>query len=166
MLLARGMGGWSSPPCAISTRATPWELKSSPSWWRRAGKNGGAPGVADRVRFIQGDLFTNDFSQAVVVSLYLGHGANLGLRARLVRGLKPGAGWCRTHSCMGEWTADKLFDVRKVYLDVYSERFNEFRTNPTVPDFRNSGWPDHDVLSEWIVAAPVAMEFSMEFPLH
>jgi SAM-dependent methyltransferase len=120
-------------------------------------ENAAQAGVADRVRFIQGDLFTNDFSQPSVVSLYLGHGANLDLRAQLVRNLKPGARVVSHQFGMGEWTADKLLDVRTVVLGMYGEMYNEFKTNPDVPDFDSTGRGDtHDVLSEWIVPAPVS----------
>jgi SAM-dependent methyltransferase len=114
-------------------------------------------GVTNRVQFIQGDLFTNDFSQASVVVLYLGHGANLDLRAQLVRSLKPGTRVVSHQFGMGEWTADKLLDVRTIVLGMYGEMFNEFKTNPDVPDFDNTGSrASHDVLSAWIVPAPVA----------
>jgi SAM-dependent methyltransferase len=114
-------------------------------------------GVANRVQFIQGDLFTNDFSQASVVVLYLGHGANLDLRAQLVRNLKPGMRVVSHQFGMGEWTADKLLDVRTILLGMYGEQENEFKTNPDAPDFDSTGSrASHDVLSEWIVPAPVA----------
>lgn len=114
-------------------------------------------GVADRVQFIQGDLFTNDVSPASVVVLYLGHGANIDLRAQLVRTLKPGTRVVSHQFGMGEWTPDKLLDVRTILLGMYGEMYNEFRANPDVPDFDSTGSrASHDVLSAWIVPAPVA----------
>ena len=114
-------------------------------------------GVANRVQFIQGDLFTNDFSQASVVVLYLGHGANLDLRAKLVSTLKPGSRVVSHQFGMGEWPTDKVLDVRTPYFGMYGEMFNEFKTNPDVPDFDSMGSRrDHDVLSEWLIPAPVA----------
>jgi SAM-dependent methyltransferase len=114
-------------------------------------------GVSDRVQFIQGDLFTNDISPASVVVLYLGHTPNIDLRARLVRTLKPGARVVSHKFGMGEWPADKLLDVRTIYLGMYGVAVNEFRTNPDVPDFDSTGSrASHDVLSVWVVPAPVA----------
>lgn len=114
-------------------------------------------GVAERVQFIHGDLFTNDFSAASVVVLYLGHRANLDLRAQIVRTLKPGARVVSHQFGMGEWAADKTLDVRTALLGMYGERFNEFKTNPDVPDFDNLGSrANHDVLSMWMVPAAVA----------
>ena len=46
--------------------------------------------VADRVEFIQGDMFAADIREATVVTLYVGHGGNLRLRSKLLRDLKPG----------------------------------------------------------------------------
>jgi hypothetical protein len=114
-------------------------------------------GVADRGEFIQGDLFTNDFSEASVVVLYLGHAANLDLRARLVQTLKPGARIVSHKFGMGEWPADKELDVRTAYLGMQSEMRNPFTDNPDVPDFGSNGrYFGHDFLSVWIVPAPVA----------
>jgi ubiquinone/menaquinone biosynthesis C-methylase UbiE len=48
-------------------------------------------GVADRLKFIQQDLFEMDFSEASVVALYLLPSLNLKLRPKLLRDLKPGA---------------------------------------------------------------------------
>jgi len=114
-------------------------------------------GVSGRVEFIHGDLFTNDFSLASVVVLYLGQRANLDLRAQIVRTLKPGARVVSHQFGMGEWTADKTLDVRTVLLGMYGERHNEFKDNPDVPDFDSTpGRANHDMLSVWNVPAPVA----------
>ena len=114
-------------------------------------------GVSDRVEFIHGDLFTNDFSAASVVVLYLGHGANLGLRAQIIRTLQPGARVVSHGFGMGEWTKDKTLDVRTPFLGMHSESFNEFRGNPDVPDFdERRDRANHDTLAAWIVPAPVA----------
>ena len=56
----------------------------------KATENAKAAGVADRVRFITADLFTVDFSEATVVTLYLLQSINERLRPKLVRELKPG----------------------------------------------------------------------------
>ncbi len=114
-------------------------------------------GVADRVQFIQGDLFATDFSAASVLVLYLGQSPNLDLRARILRTLKPGARVVSHGFGMGEWTKDKTLDVRTPHLGMYSEMFNQFRTNPDVPDYDDTGSrASHDTLAEWVVPAPVA----------
>jgi SAM-dependent methyltransferase len=132
-------------------------IELNPQLVRESQEKATQAGVADRVQFIQGDLFTNDISPASVVVLYLGHTPNLDLRARLLRTLKPGARVVSHKFGMGEWRADKLLDVRTAHLGMYSEVYNEFKTNPEVPDFDETGRPDlHDVLSVWKVPAPVA----------
>ncbi len=132
-------------------------IEINPQFIRESRENAAQAGVAGRVEFIQGDLFTNDFSQASVVVLYLGHGANLDLRAQLVRTLKPGTRIVSHQFGMGEWPADKLLDVRTILLGMYGEMYNEFRINPDVPEFDSTGSrASHDVLSAWMVPAPVA----------
>ena len=87
-------------------------IEINPQLVREGREDAAKAGVAGRVDFFQGDLFTNDFSEASVVVLYLGHGANLDLRATLVRKLKPGARVVSHQFGMGEWVKDKTLDVR------------------------------------------------------
>lgn len=114
--------------------------------------------VADRVEFIQGDLFAADVSEATVVALFLGHQPNINLRPKLLRVLKPGARVVSHQFGMGEWQTDKTLTVRTVFLGMYSERWNPFSENPQVPDY--SGNEMHfgtsDRISMWIVPAQVA----------
>ena len=132
-------------------------IEANPQLVRESREKAAQAGVADRVQFIQGDLFTNDVSPASVVVLYLGHSANIDLRAQLIRTLKPGARVVSHQFSMGEWTADKVLDVRAPYFGMYGEMYNEFKANPEVPDFHGSeSGPSHDVVSAWIVPAPVA----------
>jgi len=114
-------------------------------------------GVSERTEFIQGDLFTNDFSQASVVFLYLGHAANLDLRSKLVRTLKPGARIVSHQFGMGEWPPDKELDVRTPYLGMVGMQLNSFAMNPNVPDFgANREFFMRATVSMWIVPAPIA----------
>ena len=57
---------------------------------REANENAKAAGVTDRVRFITGDLFTADISEATVVTLYLTPSLNTRLLPKLNKELKPG----------------------------------------------------------------------------
>jgi len=114
-------------------------------------------GVADRVAFIQGNLFTTDVSDATVVVLYLGWGANLELRSALLQQLKPGTRIVSHQFGMGEWQVDKKLTVRTPLLGMYSERHNSFASNRDTPDYRipfeQAG---QNILSGWIVPARVA----------
>jgi SAM-dependent methyltransferase len=59
--------------------------------------------VADRVRFIEGDLFTTDLSDATVVTLYLSPGINRELEPKLKRELRAGARIVSHQFGMGTW---------------------------------------------------------------
>ena len=56
---------------------------------KEANENLKSSGVADKVRFIEGDLFQQDLSRATVITLYLLPALNLKLRPTLLK-LKPG----------------------------------------------------------------------------
>jgi ubiquinone/menaquinone biosynthesis C-methylase UbiE len=71
---------------------------------RRTAEEGG---VADRVRFIEGNLFEADISEATVVMLYLSPSINLDLEPRLRRQLKPGARIVSHQFPIGRWETDR-----------------------------------------------------------
>jgi SAM-dependent methyltransferase len=75
-------------------------------------------GVTDRVRFEVNDLFDANIRDATVVALYLLPEANLRLRPRLLRELKPGTRVVSHSFAMGDWKPDKemLVDGVHVYL--------------------------------------------------
>ena len=77
-----------------------------------------AAGVSHLVQFIQGDLFTADFSAATVVALYLGPSLNERIKPRLLRELRPGTRVVSHVYDMLGWTADQRVDVdgRWVFL--------------------------------------------------
>ena len=86
----------------------------------QARENARKAGVADRVQFLQQDLFQADISEATVVTLYLLPPLNLKLRPRLFNDLKPGTRVVSHAFHMGDWEPDQELDVegRKVYLWV------------------------------------------------
>jgi len=63
-------------------------------------------GVADRTSFRQADLFEVDFSDASVVTLYLGEGINLKLAPRLAH-LKAGTRVVSNRFDLGSWQPDR-----------------------------------------------------------
>jgi precorrin-6B methylase 2 len=77
-------------------------------------------GVQDRVRFIVADLFKEDFSEATVVTLYMGQDVNLRLRPKLLRELKPGTRIASYTFDMGEWKPDNAtsFGMEDAYFWV------------------------------------------------
>jgi SAM-dependent methyltransferase len=70
-----------------------------------ARRNAERAGVADKVTIIQGDIFSEDFSPASVVTLYLLPDLNQQLRPQLLR-MKPGTRVVSHLWDMGEWEPD------------------------------------------------------------
>ena len=67
-------------------------------------------GVTDKVRFIQGDLFEADLSQATVITLFLLPQINEKLRPKILD-LKPGTRVVSNSFTMDEWEADQTETV-------------------------------------------------------
>lgn len=74
-------------------------------------------GVADKVTFIEGDLFEQDLSKATVITLYLLPAINLKLRPTLLK-LKPGTRIVSHAFDMGDWKPERTetVDGRLVYF--------------------------------------------------
>lgn len=80
--------------------------------------NAQAAKVTDKVRFMTGDLFKSDFSEASVVTLYLLPQVNAALRPQLWRQLRLGTRVVSHDFDMGdEWPPEKseLIDGRRLY---------------------------------------------------
>lgn len=75
-------------------------------------ENARAAGVADRIRFLNQDLFVTDVSDAAVVMLFLSPGLNLKLRPKLLRELKPGARIVSHWHDMGDWKPQQTVRVQ------------------------------------------------------
>jgi precorrin-6B methylase 2 len=75
-------------------------------------ENARAAGVADRIRFLNQDLFVTDVSDAAVVMLFLSPGLNLKLRPKLLRELKPGARIVSHWHDMGDWEPQQTVRVQ------------------------------------------------------
>jgi Methyltransferase domain len=75
-------------------------------------------GVAERVKFLEQDLFKTDLSQATVITMYLLPSVNLKLRPTLLN-LKPGTRIVSHDFDLGDWQPDRKTTVRKnVFLWV------------------------------------------------
>lgn len=68
-------------------------------------------GVAGRTRFVQGDLFEHDFSDADAVTLFLLPELNRRLRPRLLEQLEPGTRVVSHEHRMGGWQPDETVRV-------------------------------------------------------
>src|SRR5262245_54612334 len=72
-----------------------------------ARENARKAGVADRVKFIEGDLFDADIKDATVMTLYLLPEVNLRLRPKLLSDLKPGTRIVSHNYDMGDWKPEQ-----------------------------------------------------------
>jgi SAM-dependent methyltransferase len=70
---------------------------------REANENARKAGVTHLVKFIEGDIFDADISEATVVTLYLLPAVNLQLRPKLLRELRPGTRIVSHNYDMGDW---------------------------------------------------------------
>ena len=68
--------------------------------------------VTDRVRFVEGDLFTADISEATLVTIYLSPGVNARLESKLRTQLRPGTRIVSHQFTIGTWTPDKTMAAR------------------------------------------------------
>lgn len=93
-------------------------IELDPALVKAANERARKAGVADRVTFLQADLFKTDLSEATVVTLYLSDSINFRLRPKLLRELKPGARVVSHRFDMRDWVPDERRDVdgRQVFL--------------------------------------------------
>lgn len=78
-----------------------------PTRIQEANDNARAQGVTGKVEFRQADLFTSDFSDASVITLYLLDSLNEKLRPKLLAELKPGTRIVSHAFRMGDWEPEE-----------------------------------------------------------
>ncbi len=74
-------------------------------------------GVTDKVKFVNGDIFATDFSQATVLTMYLLPSLNVRLRPTVLD-MKPGTRVVSHAFNMAEWEPDETADIegRQAFL--------------------------------------------------
>ena len=82
-------------------------------------ENATKAGVNDRVQFKQADLFTMNFADADVITLYLLPALNVRLRPRLLDELKPGTRIASHAFNMGDWEPDDRAEVGDPEKSIY-----------------------------------------------
>lgn len=88
-------------------------------------ENARRAGVANRVKFVEANLFKTNFRRATVVMLYLSPGVNLKLRPRLLKQLKPGTRIVSHDFDMGDWKPEqtiKLVDATLYFWTVPAKK--------------------------------------------
>jgi hypothetical protein len=73
-------------------------------------RNAATEGVANKVTFVQGDIFESDFSKATVITMFLLPELNLRLRPTLLD-MKPGTRVVSNTFDMGDWEPDAVYSV-------------------------------------------------------
>jgi len=97
-------------------RATGIDIDAERIW--EATQNARAAGVEKLVEFRREDLFTADFRDATVVTIYLHPDLNVKLRPRLWAELRPGTRIVSHQFAMGDWAPEKTIELsgRTVYF--------------------------------------------------
>lgn len=93
---------------------------------KEAKENAANEKVADKVRFIEGDIFNVDFSEATVVTLYLLPDVNIKLKPKILA-MKPGTRIVSHNYDMGDWTPEdtKTLNINGTNHYVYFWRVPE-----------------------------------------
>jgi SAM-dependent methyltransferase len=86
-------------------------VEIDPDLLRRSRDNAARAGVAERIRFVEGDLFETPIADATVVALYLWPRVNLRLRPRLLSELRPGTRIVSHSHDMGDWAPERRLVV-------------------------------------------------------
>lgn len=84
---------------------------------KEANENAASANVTDRVKFVEGNVFDFDFSEATIVTMYLLESVNQRLRPRILDELRPGTRVVSHQFTMGNWEPD--VHVNMDYIDVY-----------------------------------------------
>ena len=85
-------------------------IEYNPDMVELSRRNAAEAGVADRVKFVNADLFKADLSQATVITMFLLPDINLKLRPRILN-LKPGTRVVSNSFTMGDWEADEKVEL-------------------------------------------------------
>ncbi len=92
-------------------------VEFNPDMFALSNREAARQGVADRVKFVNGDIFATDFSQANIVTMYLLPSLNVKLRPKLLE-MKPGTRVVSHAFTMADWEPDETAtpEGRQVFL--------------------------------------------------
>lgn len=85
-------------------------IEYNPKMVELSNRNAEKEGLSGQVRFIHGDIFETDFSQATVLTLYLLPDLNLRLRPTILK-MKPGTRVVSHAFSMDDWSPDQTINV-------------------------------------------------------
>jgi SAM-dependent methyltransferase len=94
-------------------------IEYNPDMVEISNRNATKEGVVGKARFVRGDIFETDFTQATVITMYLLPGLNLKLRPKILD-MKPGTRVVSHQFNMDDWHADEVSNVdgRRAYFWV------------------------------------------------
>jgi SAM-dependent methyltransferase len=95
-------------------------VEIDPELIKEATRRARKAGVADRVTFLQADLFKTDLSEASVVTLFLSASINRRLEAKLKRELKPGSRIISHRFPIGEWIPDEDVQIKGTHVYLWN----------------------------------------------
>ena len=100
-------------------------IEFNPDMVGLSNRNAAREGVAASVRFVNGDIFLEDFTQATVVTMYLLPSLNVKLRPKLLD-MKPGTRLVAHQFDMDDWTPDEVdeIDGRRANLWIVPAKLN------------------------------------------
>lgn len=78
---------------------------------QEANANAAKASMTDKVKFIEGDIFKQDFGEATVLTLYLLPDVNLKLRDKILQ-MKPGTRVVSHNYDMGDWKPEKVKELK------------------------------------------------------
>ncbi|MGH8642057.1 MAG: class I SAM-dependent methyltransferase [Burkholderiales bacterium] len=112
-----GSGDGRTVITAAKRGAQAYGVEFNPDMVKLSERAAAKEGVSARAKFINGDIFQTDFSQATVVTLYLLPSLNVKLRPTLLK-MKPGTRVVSHAFSMDDWQADETASVegRTAYL--------------------------------------------------
>jgi Methyltransferase domain len=112
-----GSGDGRTVITAAKRGAQAYGVEFNPDMAKLSERNAAKEGVAGKAKFINGDIFQTDFSQATVVTLYLLPSLNVKLRPIILK-MKPGTRVVSHAFSMEDWQADQTETVegRTAYL--------------------------------------------------
>ncbi len=101
----------------VITAAKKYNIKGigvdiDPQRIEESNENAKKVGVADRVKFLEKNLFEMDFGDADVLCMYLLTSVNAKLRPKILADMKPGARVVSHAFDMGDWQPDKTVQVK------------------------------------------------------
>jgi methyltransferase family protein len=112
-----GSGDGRTVITAAKRGAQAYGVEFNPDMVKLSERNAAKEGVAGKAKFINGDIFQTDFSQATVITLYLLPSLNVKLRPTILK-MKPGTRIVSHAFSMDDWQADETATVegRTAYL--------------------------------------------------